>query len=77
MIYKCSIDSYLFNFWLEHQLLLNIHKKSLIVMDNAGFYTSEKTKELVGFFCMLLFLPHYLHDSNHIEHFFGFHEGEN
>ncbi len=50
MMYECSMDYNLFNFWLEHQLLPEIQKNSLIVMDNASFYTSEKTKELVEFF---------------------------
>ncbi|HET8685263.1 MAG TPA: IS630 family transposase [Methanosarcina sp.] len=73
MMYKCSMDSDLFNFWLEHQLLPKIPKNSLIVMDNASFHTSEKTKELVvKFSCRLLFLPPYSPDLNPIEHFWAF-----
>jgi hypothetical protein len=44
MMYECSIDSDLFNFWLEHQLLPEIPKNSLVVMDNASFHTSEKNE---------------------------------
>ncbi len=58
MMYKCSIDSDLFNFWLEHQLLPNIPKKSLIVMDNASFDTSEKTNALEGEFSFRLLFFH-------------------
>ena len=37
MIYECSTDSEIFNFWLEHSLLPEIPKNSLIVLDNASF----------------------------------------
>jgi len=36
MTYQCSMDSELFNFWLEHRLLPEVPKNSLIVMDNAS-----------------------------------------
>ena len=47
MIYECSADSEIFNFWLEHQLLPEIPKNSLVVLDNASFHKLEKTNELV------------------------------
>jgi transposase len=73
MMYECSMDSDLFNFWLEHQLLPEMPKNSLIVMDNASFHTSEKTKALVKkFSCRLLFLPPYSPDLNPIEKFWAF-----
>ena len=72
MIYECSTDSELFNFWLEHLLLPEIPKNSLIIMDNASFHKSEKTKELVEkFSCRLLFLPPYSPDLNPIEQFWA------
>ncbi len=73
MMYECSMDSDLFNFWLEHQLLPEIPKNSLVVMDNARFHTTEKTKEIVKkFSCRLLFLPPYSPDLNPIEQFWAF-----
>ena len=56
MIYECSTDAEIFNFWLEHSLLPETPKNSLVVMDNASFHKSEKTKGLVKkFSCRLLF----------------------
>jgi isftu1 transposase len=73
MTYECSMDSELFNFWLEHRLLTEVPRNSLIVMDNASFHKSEKTKELVEkFSCRLLFLPPYSPDLNPIEKFWAF-----
>ncbi|TAA74009.1 MAG: DDE superfamily endonuclease [Candidatus Electronema aureum] len=47
-------------------------KNSLVVMDNASFHKSEKTKELVKkFSCRLLFLPPYSPDLNPIEKFWA------
>lgn len=72
MMYECSTDSELFNFWLEHSLLPEIPKNSLVVMDNASFHKSDKTKELVKqFSCRLLFLPPYSPDLNPIEKFWA------
>jgi transposase len=72
MIYECSTDAEIFNFWLEHSLLPEIPKNSLVVMDNASFHKSEKTKELVAkFSCRLLFLPPYSPDLNPIEKFWA------
>ena len=72
MIYECSMNSEMFNFWLEQQLLPEIPKNSLVVLDNASFHKSERTKELVEkFSCRLLFLPPYSPDLNPIEKFWA------
>lgn len=72
MIYECSTDSEIFNFRLEHSLLPQIPKNSLVVTDNASFHKSEKTKELMEkFSCRLLFLPPYSPDLNPIEKFWA------
>jgi transposase len=53
-------------------LLPEIPKNSLVVMDNASFHKSEKTKELVEkFSCRLFFLPPYSPDLNPIEKFWA------
>lgn len=73
MIYECSMNSEMFNFWLEQQLLPEIPKNSLVVLDNASFHKTERTKELVEkFSCRLLFLPPYSPDLNPIEKFLVF-----
>jgi hypothetical protein len=38
MIYECSTDAEIFNFWLGHSLLSEILENSLIAMDNASFH---------------------------------------
>ena len=64
------MDSEIFNFRLEYQFLPDIKKNSLVVMDNASFHKSEKTKKLAEkFSCRLLFLPPYSHNLNQIENF--------
>lgn len=67
--FQGGCDSEVFNIWLEHILLPNIPKGSTIVMDNAAFHKSTRTRELIeeaG--CYLLFLPTYSPDMNPIEH---------
>lgn len=63
----CNAD--VFNTWLEHVLLPVLPIGTTIVMDNAAFHKSAKTKALIeqcG--CHLLFLPTYSPDLNPIEH---------
>lgn len=72
MTYEYNTDSEIFNLWLEHSLLPEIPKNSLVVMDNASFHKSEKTKELIEkFSCRLLLLPPYSPDLNPIEKFWA------
>ena len=64
---ECNAD--LFNVWLEQELLPTLSKGSVLIMDNAAFHKSAKTKELIEKFgCYLLFLPTYSPDLNPIEH---------
>lgn len=63
----CNSD--VFNTWLEEVLLPTLPKGTFLVMDNAAFHKSAKTKELIEKFgCHLLFLPTYSPDLNPIEH---------
>jgi transposase len=58
-----------FNLWLETILLPSLPRGTTLIMDNAAFHKSLKTKELIeksG--CHLLFLPTYSPDLNPIEH---------
>lgn len=58
----------LFNTWLELVLLPILPKGTVLVMDNAAFHKSPKTKDLIEKFgCQLLFLPTYSPDLNPIE----------
>lgn len=63
-----NTDTDTFNYWLEKHLIPNTLKGKTIIMDNATFHKSEKTKELIeraGLY--LLFLPPYSPDYNPIE----------
>lgn len=71
-MYTCSTDSAVFNTWLENILLPVVPENCVIVMDNASFHKSDKTKELIekhGH--RLLFLPTYSPDLNPIEKHWG------
>ena len=63
----CNRD--VFNTWLERTLLPDLPKGTTVIMDNAAFHKSPRTRELIekaG--CHLLFLPTYSPDLNPIEH---------
>lgn len=67
--FKGGCTSDVFNTWLEKVLLPTLPKGTFLVMDNAAFHKSLKTKELIKKFgCHLLFLPTYSPDLNPIEH---------
>lgn len=70
--YQGTMDTVLFNFWLVNFLLPSISKGDVIVMDNAAFHQSEKTKEMIeeaG--CELIFLPTYSPDLDPIEKYWA------
>jgi putative transposase len=65
----CNAD--IFNDWLEHQLAPYMTSAHVVVMDNAAFHKSSKTREIIekaG--AKLLYLPPYSPDLNPIEHDF-------
>ena len=61
-------DARLFNIWLAQCLILELTPGQVVVMDNAAFHKSKRTKELIeGAGCTLLFQPAYSPDLNPIE----------
>ena len=57
------------NLWLENILLPELPKGTTVIMDNAAFHKSAKTRALIEHSgCFLLFLPTYSPDLNPIEH---------
>ena len=63
---NCNTD--LFNTWLSDHLLPQLQKGAVIIMDNARFHKSRKTKDLIeeaG--CKLKYLPPYSPELNPIE----------
>ncbi|HAU1190315.1 TPA: IS630 family transposase, partial [Legionella pneumophila] len=70
--YSGTCDTTLFNCWLEQCLLPALGPGYTIIMDNATFHKSEKTKTLIhNAQCSLLFLPPYSPDFNPIEKFWA------
>ena len=66
----CNTD--LFNFWLEKFLCPVLKPGQVVILDNATFHKSEKTKKLIeNSGCTLLFLPPYSPDLNPIEVFWA------
>jgi len=63
-----NVDSDTFNTWLEKILIPELPKKSVVIMDNASFHKSLKTKEILSKYGHdLEFLPPYSPDFNLIE----------
>lgn len=63
----CNKD--IFNTWIKEILLSELPVGTTIIMDNAAFHKTPKTKELIeeaG--CHFLYLPTYSPDLNPIEH---------
>ena len=72
LTYRYSTDTSLFNTWLENCLIPVLPEKSVIIMDNARFHKSDKTRSLIeqhGH--TLLFLPAYSPDLNPIEQYWA------
>jgi transposase len=57
-----------FNTWLEHVLVPNLRPGQTVILDNASFHNSIKTRELIeSAGCKVLYLPPYSPDLNPIE----------
>ena len=57
-----------FNTWIEKIFIPDLPENSVVVMDNAAFHKSEKTKELIeNHGHEIEFLPSYSPDLNPIE----------
>ena len=66
----CNAD--IFNDWLEYQLTPHLKPHQVVIMDNAAFHKSQKTRDIIektG--AKLLYLPPYSPDLNPIEHDFA------
>ena len=71
-IVKVNVDASVFNTWVEDILLPDLPDNSVVIMDNATFHKSSKTKELlIEHGHTLEFLPPYSPDFNPIEHKMG------
>lgn len=66
--FRGSTDATRFNGWIEKCLLPCLKKGQVVIMDNAPFHKSKKTKELIeSVGCTLKYQPEYSPDLNPIE----------
>ena len=72
MVFTGSCNTDLFNNWVEHFLIKELKPDQVVILDNASFHKSGKTKELIeSVGCKLIFLPPYSPDLNPIEKFWA------
>ena len=72
MVFNGTCNSQIFNNWVEQFLIKELEVGQVVVMDNAAFHKSQKTKELIeSVGCSIIFLPPYSPDLNPIEKFWA------
>lgn len=70
--YKGTCNTQVVNTWVERVLLPVLKPGKIVVMDNASFHKSAKTRQLIeSAGCKLVFLPPYSPDLNPIEKFWA------
>jgi transposase len=72
MVYNGSCNTLLFETWVEKLLIKELKPGQVVIMDNASFHKSKKTRELIeSVKCRIIFLPPYSPDLNPIEKFWA------
>jgi transposase len=67
--FQSSVNTTVFNSWVEQDLLPKLPPNSVVIMDNASFHkSSEMQKAITDAGHTLLYLPKYSPDLNPIEH---------
>ena len=67
--YSGTMKASVFEDWFEEELLKNLPKNHVIIMDNAAFHKKEVLYQIVKKYSqILIFLPPYLPESNPVEH---------
>ena len=65
MVFNGSCNTLLFEHWVEKFLIKELIPGQVVIMDNASFHKSQRTKELIeSVGCKLIFLPPYSPDLN-------------
>ena len=73
MVFNGSCTTKLFENWVKNVLIKELVPGQFVVMDNASFHTSHKTKELIeSVGCKVIFLPPYSPDLNPIEKYWAY-----
>ena len=72
MVFNGSCDTLLFETWVEKFLIKELKPDQVVIMDNASFHKSKRTKDLIeSVRCKVVFLPPYSPDLNPIEKFWA------
>ena len=72
MVFYSSCNTKLFEAWVEQFLIKELKPGQYVIMDNASFHKSQRTRELIeSVGCKLIFLPPYSPDLNPIEKFWA------
>jgi transposase len=72
MVFNGSCNTKLFETWVEQFLIKELKPGQVVIMDNAAFHRSQRTKDLIeSVGCKLIFLPPYSPDLNPIEKFWA------
>ena len=72
LCFKGTCNMMLFDMWIETFLVPVLKPGQVIILDNAAFHKSDKTRKLIeDAGCTLLFLPSYSPDLNPIEKFWA------
>ena len=72
MVFNDSCTTELFNSWVKHFLIKELVAGQFVIMDNASFHKSQRTRELIeSVGCKIIFLPPYSPDLNPIEKFWA------
>lgn len=72
MVFNGSCNTKLIESWVEQFLIKELEPDQVVIMDNAAFHKSQKTKDLIeSVGCKLIFLPPYSPDLNPIEKFWA------
>lgn len=72
MYFEGNTDTEIFNQWIEEFLIPELKPDQTVILDNAAFHKSQKTKELIETAkCNVLYLPPYSPDFNPIEQKWG------
>lgn len=67
-----SCNTEIFNLWLEKVLVAELIPGQLVILDNASFHKSKRTREIIeSAGCRVIFLPPYSPDLNPIEKFWA------
>lgn len=71
-VFNGSCNTKLFETWVAEFLIKELKPGQFVVMDNAAFHKSKRTRELIeSVGCKIIFLPPYSPDLNPIEKFWA------